>query len=594
MCNIRSIVRTGAIIAVLLTSAAMVLAQGTYSIVSVESEQLSNAVRIKITADGLIVPSIAKWWQNGENPNYYVDWELVEKQTKAKWDPECYQQVSSIKMELRRATAQVGSVAHVGKYPVSHVALTSTTRANGLPALNVDVVLHKPMRYRYFKLGSFETEDAYVDHADPDSFEVVQSLDGMSIIITVPCDSIPDPPQRLKLSDIPEEERELRVEYRDGLLDIHARKVDLPQLVDAVSRASGKPMLVDTATHRVVSAEFPYITPDEFISVIAKGYGLSVSGTKDCPVLGSIIAQTTSAYTLGESEQIRLNWISAREALTLLPNFLLDYVRIDEQRNSLVVAGSRELAEKVRQDLAVVDQPRKMVSLQAVILESALTRDSDIGALLDRSGDRIKVTTNGSEGEITLSRTGALTEELRAEIDSLVTNKQVKVVAEPSLLVLSGESAEMFAGQEKYIQFRRKLKDVKPTIDAVSAGVRLTVTPWSGEENVRTEVAAEVTNISEVDPATNLPTVDTRSVQGTVQVKSGETIVIGGLTQKQEYITVRRIPILGHLPLIGKLFSKRIARTTESEITVLITPRVLDSGEPVAGNTEAVILENKT
>lgn len=591
MRSLRWRTRTAAVIGVLLALAGQAQGGLYYNVVSVESEQLSNAVRIKITADGAITANIAPWWQGGDEENYYVDWALVEKQTKAKWTPECYQRVNGIKLRLHNAQAQVGSVVHVGKYPVSNVELASLTKANGQPALDVDVVLQKPMRYRYFNLTTFETDDAYLEHADPECFEVVQSLDRRSIIVTVACDTLPDPPEHLSLSDIPENERELSVRMRDGLLDIHARNVDLPQLIEAVSRASGKPIMVDTATHRVVSVEFPYIVPDDFVSAIAGGYGLSVSGTRDCPVLGDIIAQTTSAYTSGESEHIQLSWIKARQALALLPNFLLDYVRVDEQQNALVVAGSHELAEKIRQDLRVIDQPQRMVSLQAVILESADTKDADIGALFDRKGDKTRITTDSSLGEITFARSTALTEELKANIDALVTQNKARVVANPRLVVLSGEQAELFAGLDKYIQFKRKPKDTKPTIDAVSAGVKLTITPWAGERSVTMSVATEVTDISEVDTKTNLPTLDTRNVQGTLQIQSGETIVIGGLTQKQSHRTVRRVPILGHIPLIGRLFTKTITRDAESEIAVLVTPVILETGEQLDDHAEPLIPE---
>ncbi len=64
-------------------------------------------------------------------------------------------------------------------------------------------------------------------------------------------------------------------------------------------------------------------------------------------------------------------------------------------------------------------------------------------------------------------------------------------------------------------------------------------------------------------------------------MKDGETIVIGGLTQKQEYVTHRKTPILGSLPLVGPLFQSRAKSTANTELLILITPRLLTKSERV-------------
>jgi len=81
--------------------------------------------------------------------------------------------------------------------------------------------------------------------------------------------------------------------------------------------------------------------------------------------------------------------------------------------------------------------------------------------------------------------------------------------------------------------------------------------------------------------ATGLPVVSKRAVSTKIRVKDGETIVIGGLLQKNESIVKRRIPLLGHIPILGLLFSSTDKRVDEVETVIFITPHIL--AEDVGG-----------
>ena len=84
-----------------------------------------------------------------------------------------------------------------------------------------------------------------------------------------------------------------------------------------------------------------------------------------------------------------------------------------------------------------------------------------------------------------------------------------------------------------------------------------------------------MSNILELDRGTGLPTLSTRRASTPVRVKDGETIMIGGLTQQQDYWSSRKIPLLGDLPLIGFLGRSRSKTSTKSDLVILITPRLL-------------------
>jgi type II secretory pathway component GspD/PulD (secretin) len=147
----------------------------------------------------------------------------------------------------------------------------------------------------------------------------------------------------------------------------------------------------------------------------------------------------------------------------------------------------------------------------------------------------------------------------------------------PRMAVMNGQSAEIFVGAQRFIRVEYLQYGTKnEKIQGVDVGTRISVNCWTGGKGeITTTISPEVSNIIELDRETGLPTLSTRRASTTVRVKDGETIVIGGLTQQQDYWTTRRIPILGDLPLIGFLGRSRSKTSTRTDLVILITPRIL-------------------
>ena len=573
-----------------------------YSITSVTCEQLNNAVRVKIEADGAIWATIDKWWNQsqGESASYYMDWALVKNQTTNEWSPDCYPKVPKILIHANNAQSQIGSVAKVGKYPINHVRFLTTQEGGGSLGLDIEVVLYKPMRFRRFALKGVDTWDAYMyDHHDPAWFEVVLSPDQRSLIITATSDRLPDTRDHLKLTDVPESRRELSVGFRDGLLDIHARNAGLAELADAVSRAGGPRTLAEGTGERVITAELPGVTYDEFIRCVARTYGLARTDRPDGVVLSDMNDLTPASQPFVRTESVPVRWTKAGEAVNLLPNFLADYVQVDDERNALIVTGSEDLIRKVQADLAQVDQPPRQVLVEARMIESKSSSDLARELGLSVLSDKLRVSTHSASGEVTYSNVGPLTSDFEARLRALVSASKAKIVSTSSVSVVSGRTGEIFAGAEQYIVVRRRQWDVDVSVERVSAGARLSITPYVGERAMTVTVAAETTEVGETDPASGLPVINARSVTGTFRAAPGETLLIGGLSERGAETAVRKVPILGDLPIFGTLFRRKARLASASELTVLLTFKKAESnaklslapygysgpagGEPTAG-----------
>ena len=108
-------------------------------------------------------------------------------------------------------------------------------------------------------------------------------------------------------------------------------------------------------------------------------------------------------------------------------------------------------------------------------------------------------------------------------------------------------------------------------------GVRLNIRPSTGgNDEITTWLKVEVSNIVQVDPQSGVPLLGTRRSETTMRTHDGDTIIIGGLSQRQEDEVKRRIPFLGRLPLIGGLFRSRSKSANHTELVLLLRPRMLD------------------
>jgi len=102
---------------------------------------------------------------------------------------------------------------------------------------------------------------------------------------------------------------------------------------------------------------------------------------------------------------------------------------------------------------------------------------------------------------------------------------------------------------------------------------------------VTLEVTQEV-NSATAETAFDAPVISTRSVSTQLLIKDGQTIVLGGLTDRQRDRNQGGVPVLSSIPLIGGLFGRASRRTTETELFLFLTPRVIRSDEEATNLTE--------
>jgi len=179
--------------------------------------------------------------------------------------------------------------------------------------------------------------------------------------------------------------------------------------------------------------------------------------------------------------------------------------------------------------------------------------------------------------------------DIDATLDVLETKGLAKTLAEPTLIALSGERASFLAGGEFPIPVLQSNSGSNSnnniTVEFKPFGVSLGFTPTVlGDKIVSLIVEPEV---SSIDPTASvsinglvIPGLQTRRASTTVELHDGESFAIAGLLRSDFQTTVRQLPILGSLPIIGSLFRSSGFQKGQTELMIVVTPRLVAPLKP--------------
>ncbi|MBI1922548.1 MAG: pilus assembly protein N-terminal domain-containing protein [Geobacter sp.] len=170
-----------------------------------------------------------------------------------------------------------------------------------------------------------------------------------------------------------------------------------------------------------------------------------------------------------------------------------------------------------------------------------------------------------------------------AVIQALATKGMAKILAEPNLLVKSGQKGEFLAGSKIPYNIVTSTGGTATTsIVFQDVGVKLNFAPVVQDNGVITLKIdpAEVSSISGTLQVNGYPIIDTRSVKTEVELREGEGLVMAGLLQEDEIRTMSKIPLLGDIPILGALFRSTQKELKEKELVFFVTPKIIKPMTP--------------
>ena len=175
---------------------------------------------------------------------------------------------------------------------------------------------------------------------------------------------------------------------------------------------------------------------------------------------------------------------------------------------------------------------------------------------------------------------------ITATLQAAAARGDARILSRPVLLAVNNESAEILVGSQRpFVQVQRSLPTEAPSRDQVvqyrDVGTRLVVRPTiSGDGFVALQVTQEV-NAATSETQFDAPVISTRTVQTRLVVRDSQTIVLGGLSDRQRDNSQGGVPFFSSIPWIGGLFGRATRRTTETEFFLFLTPRILHDDDDV-------------
>lgn len=268
-------------------------------------------------------------------------------------------------------------------------------------------------------------------------------------------------------------------------------------------------------------------------------------------------------------------------------------VMADDINNAVLVYGKRSDYEKIEITLKQLDVPPNQVLIEASIIEVSLTDDLQYGLqwiFTDKARGGGGLVGTGVLGTAAGAAFGATPAgfsytlrnsagDVRAVLNALADKSLVKVISSPSLMVLDNHTASIAVGNQQPVQTGQTVSsggNVSTNIQYKDTGVSLSVTPSVNAGNMVTmQLSQAVTDVGAVDAATGQRAFLQRQFSSKVAVRSGESLVLGGLIRDNTTSGKSGLPGLQDIPLFGSLFGATTKNTNRTELVVIITPRVV-------------------
>lgn len=367
-------------------------------------------------------------------------------------------------------------------------------------------------------------------------------------------------------------------------------ETELREVLAAISAQSGINIIADQTVYGFISLELTDVPFEEALRRILAPLGFTFRRMVGYYLVGAAYPDNPSFHLLSVTEKIVPNYLKAENIPALLSSFYEPFIKVDRATNMVTVTASPEIIQRVKEDLAKIDVPPRQVMIEALVTEFSKEARKSLGLdaswLGTRDGRELSVifpvgdvldSTIGIDYLRPDKKVEDWVGDFRVKVRALVQDGKVTIRANPRVATQEGQQATIVIGKEQYYVI---ITGAPPysygQLERIPVGVSLSIVPYISEDGeITVEIQPEVSDVVGTG-ATGLPVVSKRAVVTKVRVRDGETIVIGGLLQKNETLTRRKVPLLGDIPLLGYLFSRTDKAVEEVETVVFITPHILE------------------
>ncbi|SIQ11538.1 type II secretion system protein GspD [Halanaerobium kushneri] len=356
----------------------------------------------------------------------------------------------------------------------------------------------------------------------------------------------------------------------NNLISINLRDVELETALIMLANTADKNLICDSSVKGKITVIFNDIPFENALNLITDSFNLDYSYQKQIIYI-STREKMAARNQKFVSKSYKFNNLSSELAAEILRNNFEEIKIINLNSEGLIINCKEKNLKELEKIISQIDQPQKQIMIKARIEEISRTKIKELGINPNQLAE-LKIIKNDS-GNIEKLKPG-WPETLKALNEKGLSN----ILANPSLMTLDRKKAKLVIGDQIPVKLERIESDkTVSTISYIEAGIVLEFLPKIINQNqILLEIKPSVNSIGQI-LADGLPAVNSRSAETTVILEDGETLAIGGLIKKDELKTVKEIPILADLPLLGSLFSAAKNTDIETELIIFITPEIIES-----------------
>ncbi len=423
--------------------------------------------------------------------------------------------------------------------------------------------------------------------------------------------------------------------YEGERLSLNFQDIEVRAVLQLLADFTGLNMVVSDSVSGRITLRLKNVPWDQAMDIILKTKGLSmrrngnvilVAPTEEIAAREKL--ELESQKQIEElaplrSELIQINYAKASALADLLKskeNKLLSErgnVTVDERTNSLLVQDTAAKLSEIRELLGKLDVPVRQVLIESRIVIANNDFAKDLGVKLGISGARstglggnTAVVGGGIQGDLDATAiTGApfITQSgsnenllvnlpqtlaqgsggainfvlgklgshlLRLELSAMQQEGKGEIVSSPRVITSDQNTATIKQGVE--IPYQQATSSGATSVAFKEAVLQLEVTPHiTPDDRVIMDLKVSKDNPDFTRAVLGVPPVDTRSLETTVLVDNGETVVLGGVFERTKSTNIGRVPFFGDLPYVGWAFKQKQVQDENSELLIFVTPRIL-------------------
>ncbi|WP_424802474.1 type IV pilus secretin PilQ [Pseudomonas farsensis] len=378
-------------------------------------------------------------------------------------------------------------------------------------------------------------------------------------------------------------------------MSLNFQDVDVRSVLQIMADFAGINLVASDTVQGRITLRLEQVAWEQALDMVlrSKGLGRRMEGGV---MLVAPLAELAGQGVYLEQEPVRRELIAihhakAGELAELLLASLADdgilagrgSISVDARTNTLVVAQPASRLVEIRKLVTELDVPVRQVMIEARIVEAGVDYERALGVRWGRNlygqGARLGsdlfvdlgVDRASSALGVGLLRSDVL---LDLELSAMEKSGNGEIISQPKVVTADTETARILKGTE--VPYQETTKSGATSISFREASLSLEVTPQITPDG-KVLMAVRVTKDEPdfVNALNNVPPIRKNEVNAKVRVGDGETIVIGGVYSTSQNNVVDKVPFLGDLPYVGRLFRRDALQEKKSELLVFLTPRIM-------------------